>query len=223
MPLLRPGDILYAETLNSVNSDIPSAIIAEIVAGPYKGSRVVGGFQADAASGGMVVQFSAMTLRDGTTISIAGLAVDGRTAEDTVRSDIERRYVKRYGPALAASFISTYASAISRPEERVVDMGDGTQIVTEAPTERQAIAAGVSTGLDMIARDVASYAPKGPKITLRDGWPLAVMITSPMQEAVPAQPGAPAREADYRTMPIDDLDVPVDAATMERVAPMMAQ
>lgn len=187
LPMLRPGDVLYAETVNAVDSDTPSSVIAEVVTGPYKGARLVGSFQTDRNSGRMLVQFAAMTMHDGTTVPISGVAVDGRTAETTVRSDIERRYVKRYGPVLAASFIATYAQAIAQPEQRLVDTGSGTEIITEAPTDRQAIAAGVSAGLSTIARDVAEYAPKGPKVTLRDGWPIAVMILTPMQEAVQAR------------------------------------
>lgn len=186
LPMLRPGDVLYAETVNAVDSDTPSSVIAEVTTGPYKAARLVGSFQTDASSGRMLVQFAAMTMPDGTTVPVTGVAVDGRTAENTVRSDIERRYVRRYGPVLAASFIATYAQAIAQPEQRVVDTGSGTEIITEAPTDRQAIAAGVSAGLSTIARDVAEYAPRGPKITLRDGWPIAVMILTPMEEAVPA-------------------------------------
>lgn len=222
--MLRPGDVLYAETVNSVDSDVPSSVIAEVVAGAYKGARLVGGFQTDPGSGRMMVQFAAMTMADGTTIPITGLAVDGRTAENTVRSDIERRYVKRYGPVLAASFISTYAQAISQPEQRVVDMGDGVEIVTEAPTERQAIAAGVSAGLSNIASDIVQYAPKGPKVTLRDGWPIAVMILAPMEQAVQAQaPVQASAPAAYLQTDEEDADYLLDEETLEALSQLRAQ
>lgn len=224
LPMLRPGDVLYAETVNSVDSDVPSSVIAEVVAGAYKGARLVGGFQTDPGSGRMMVQFAAMTMADGTTIPITGLAVDGRTAENTVRSDIERRYVKRYGPVLAASFISTYAQAISQPEQRVVNMGDGVEIVTEAPTERQAIAAGVSAGLSNIASDIVQYAPKGPKVTLRDGWPIAVMILAPMEQAVQAQaPVQASAPAAYLQTDEEDADYLLDEETLEALSQLRAQ
>lgn len=179
--MLRPGDVLYAETMTKVNSDIDASVIAEVVAGPYKGSRLVGGFETDPGSGRMIVKFSAMSLPDGTSMGISALAVDGRTAETTVRSDIERRYVQRYGPVLAASFIGSYARAISQPKQTIVDMGESTQVITESPTKDEAVAAGVSAGLGAIASDIQSYAPRGPKIILRDGWPLGVMILAPTE------------------------------------------
>jgi|GEM_PF-2776639 len=183
--LLRPGDILYAETLTGVNSDLPSPVIADVVSGEYKGARLVGNFTTDVQSSKMVVEFRNMTFEDGRVYQIQGVAVDGKSAETAVRSDIERRYVARYAPLLASTFISGYARAMAQPKQTVIGTGDTAQVITEQSTERESILAGVSVAASAIANDIASYAPKGPKVILQSGWPIAIMLTEPVLADTP--------------------------------------
>lgn len=185
--LMRPGDLLYAETLTSVNSDMKSAVMAEVVAGEHKGARLVGSFEADKASGRMVVEFESMTFADGRVYEVAAIAVDGRSAETAVRSDIERRYVARYAPLLAATFIESYASAMGNGRTTVIGTGDSTQVITEPSTERESILAGIGSAAGAIATDISEMAPKGPKIILQAGWPLAIMLTEPVLIDTPAR------------------------------------
>lgn len=175
--LLRPGDVLYAETLTTVSSDMNSPVMAEIVHGPHKGARVVGSFSADPTAGKMVVTFTNMTFKDGRVYDISAVAVDGHSAETAVASDVERRYVARYAPILAATFISGYAQARAQPRQTVVGTGDNAQVVTEQSDARAAVSSGLAAASAAIASDIAASAPKGPKIILRQGWPVGIMIT----------------------------------------------
>ncbi len=191
--LLRPGDILYAETLTSVSSDMASPVLAEVVSGPFRGARLTGSFTADKPSSRMVVEFDNMTMSDGTVASLEAVAVDGRSAETAVASDVERRYLKRYGPTLAASFVSGYASAISRPRQEVLSNDSSDRIVNGQSTEREALLSGVGEAAGMISSDIMSYAPRGPKIILRDGFPIGVLILSPVRiDGRQRASGAPA-------------------------------
>lgn len=181
--LFRPGDIIYAETLTSVNSDMQSPVLAEVVAGPHKGARLTGSFQSVQGSDRLVVSFNAMTLKDGTALSVDAFAVDGRSAETAVASDVERRYVARYGPILASSFLTGYAQAASRAGTTISGVGDAAQIVQDESTAEQNLLAGVAAATMAVAGDIAAMAPKGPKIILRDGWPIGILFVAPVEAA----------------------------------------
>ncbi|MSU92020.1 hypothetical protein GE300_20915 [Rhodobacteraceae bacterium 2CG4] len=129
------------------------------------------------ASGRMVVTFRSMTFADGNVYDIEAVAVDGKSAETAVASDVHRRYVARYAPILAATFISGFAQALAQPSQTVVGSGDSMQIVTDGSTTENALASGLAAASAAVASDIASTAPKGPKIILQAGWPIGILIT----------------------------------------------
>jgi len=178
--LLRPGDILYAETISSVNSDMQAPVLAEVVAGPLKGARLTGTFTSDRAAARMVVQFSNMTLADGRVFTLDGYAVDGKSAEMAVASDVERRYIARYAPILASTFISGYAQSAAQVGSTISGTGENSIIVEGEANARQNVLAGVSAAADAISEDIMAGAPKGPKIILRDGYPIGILIVAPV-------------------------------------------
>lgn len=178
--IIRPGDILYGETLTSVTSDMTSPVLVEVTTGEFRGARLVGEFTADRAAARLVVSFQSMTLEDGTVLSINAYAVDGRSAETAVASDVERRLLARYGPILAASFIATYADAMSQPGRIVSGGGTEIDVVLDPRTTRQALFAGLAASTGVIAQDVLAHAPRGPLIRLRSGFPLALLFVDPV-------------------------------------------
>jgi intracellular multiplication protein IcmE len=175
--MLRPGDIIYGETLTAVDSDAQSPVIVEVTTGELKGARLVGGFEMSQNSNRLVVSFNSMTLEDGKTIGINGFAVDGKTAETAVASDVDRRYVSRYAPIFASAFISAYAQSASRPEQTLTE--DGDVVVGQSSTEESMIA-GAGAGMEAIAADISARAPKGPLVKLRDGYPIAIIVLDPV-------------------------------------------
>jgi len=178
--VIAAGTILYAETLTSSSSDLPGPVLVEITTGPFKGSRLVGRFSTAEAVDRMVVEFSAMTLPDGTSVPVAAFAVDGVSAETAIASDVNRRYISRYAPILAASFITGYAASAAQPTQQVVGLGDENSIVTEPSSERQNLYSGIAAASDAIGQDLIRNAPKGPEVILRSGWPLGVMFVEPV-------------------------------------------
>jgi intracellular multiplication protein IcmE len=128
----------------------------------------------------MVVEFSSMTLPDGTSVPVSAFAVDGVSAETAVASDVNRRYISRYAPILAAAFITGYAGSAAQPDEQLVDIGDGSSIVTGTTTDKQNLYAGVAAASEAIGADLLQNAPKGPEIVLRSGWPVGIMFVEPV-------------------------------------------
>lgn len=178
-PIIPAGTILYGETLTSSSSDLPGPVLVQVTAGPFKGARLVGKFATAEAVDRMVVEFSSMTLPDGTGIAVSAFAVDGVSAETAVASDVNRRYLQRYAPILAAAFITGYAGAAAQPSEELVDLGDGNTVVTGTTTEQQNLYAGLAAASEAIGSDLIRNAPKGPEVILRSGWPVGIMFVEP--------------------------------------------
>ena len=175
--LIPAGTIIYGETLNSVNSDLAgSPILVELTTGDWRGARLIGGFTV--ADNKLVVQFNSMTTSEGVTHGISAFAVDGVTAEAAVASGIKRRYLSRYGSILGAAFVTSYASALGQPEQTLTTVGDETRVVEARRSEKQSIYTGLGAAAAAIGADLAVNAPRGPKIILRNGWPIAVMFTA---------------------------------------------
>lgn len=192
--ILRPGDILYGETLVTIDSDNSTPALVEIVSGDLRGSRLVGGFTADRRSETLVVNFTNITLPDGRTTDIEAFAVDARSAQIAVSSDVERRFISRYAPILASTFISAYADALSQPDQTVIGVGDAREVITSSRTARQSLFAGLGAATGVIAQDVAQGTPVGPRIILRSGYPVAILVVEPVSiparnEAFPVSPG----------------------------------
>lgn len=181
--VIPAGEILYGETLTASNSDLPGPVSVEITTGDFKGARLIGAFSTTERSDRMVVEFSTMSFADGETVSISAFAVDGMTAETSVASDVDRRYLQRYVPLLASAFIASYAESQSRTDQQAVAVGDSVTTVSEAPDATDSLFAGLSAASNAISQDLAQNAPRGPLVTLRAGWPIGVMFAEPVARA----------------------------------------
>lgn len=180
--ILPAGEILYGQTLTSSSSDLPGPVLVEITTGEFKGSRLVGTFSTGENVDRMVVEFSSMTLPEGETVDVSAVAVDGMSAETAVASDVDRRYVRRYAPILAASFLTGYANARAQPSQEIVERGDGVSVVTGQSDEEESLFAGLGAASEAIGSDLVQNAPQGPEIKLRSGWPLGVMFIEPVTD-----------------------------------------
>lgn len=178
--ILRPGDILFGETLVSIDSDNDTPALVEIVSGDLRGSRLVGGFTADRRSNSLVVNFTSITLPDGRTTSIEAFAVDARSAQTAVSSDVERRFIRRYAPILASTFISSYAEALSDPGQTIIGTGTDREVISNSRTARQSLFAGLGAATEIIAQDIMQDVPVGPRISLRSGYPVAILVVEPV-------------------------------------------
>jgi type IV secretory pathway VirB10-like protein len=179
-PIIPAGTILYGETLTSSSSDLPGPVLVEVTTGQFKGGRLVGSFQTAESVDRMVVEFTSMTLPDGVSVPVSAYAVDGVSAETAVASDVNRRYVQRYAPVLAAAFITGYAGSAAQPDQQVVELGDGNSVVTGTTTEKQNLYAGLAAAGEAIGADLIQNAPKGPEVILRSGWPVGIMFVEPV-------------------------------------------
>jgi hypothetical protein len=179
-PVISAGTILYGETLTSSSSDLPGPVLVQVTNGPFKGGRLVGKFTTAEAVDRMIVEFTSMTLPDGTSVAVSAFAVDGMSAQTAVASDVNRRYISRYAPILAAAFITGYAGSAAQPEQQVVELGAGNTVVSGVTTSEQNLYAGLAAAGGAVGADLLRTAPKGPEVILRSGWPIGIMFVEPV-------------------------------------------
>ncbi|MCQ0090341.1 DotG/IcmE/VirB10 family protein [Roseovarius sp. M141] len=177
-PLIRAGDVVLASSIITNDSDTPGPVVAQIMKGPLKGARLLGGFEANQNNTHLIVQFNTAVLEDGTRIPIAAYAVDARQKSLAVRSDLDRRLFARYAPRVAAAFVSGVGDALSDPGTSLIDLGGVTGVTRPAPTIEQGLSKGLAEVGNDLAGEFVQSAPRGPLISLRSRQIIGVLFTS---------------------------------------------
>lgn len=130
--VIKAGDVMFALLTTAVNSDEPGPVMAVIVGGDYKGSKLVGGLdQPQAITGtngpfGVTLRFRTMNIPEETnSISITAVAIDPDTARTALANDVDHHYLYRYGSLFASSFLEGYGNAIQSSGSVTVNNTDG--------------------------------------------------------------------------------------------------
>lgn len=123
---IKTGDILFAVMDTSVNSDEPGPILATVVSGRLKGSKLIGSFTLPSNASKMVILFNTLSVpgKD-KSISISAYAIDPNTARTALSSETNHHYLQRYGALFASSFMSGMSSAIQSANTTVSVGGTG--------------------------------------------------------------------------------------------------
>jgi intracellular multiplication protein IcmE len=112
-PLAKAGTIFNAVLETAINSDEPSPVLAKIVSGPLKGTRLIGSIQTEGEK--VVVQFTTASLPNyANSVKLNAVAVDPDSTRTALASDVDHHYIEKYGLLLASSFLSGYSTAIAR-------------------------------------------------------------------------------------------------------------
>lgn len=130
VPLIKSGEILNAVLETAVNSDEPGPILAKVISGPLKGTRLIGSMQNVGEK--VVLQFSTANMPNlSTSVKMSGVAVDPDTTRTALASDVNHHYFLRYGVMLGAAFLQGWANAIGRQNTTVSTSPFGGTTVTQ--------------------------------------------------------------------------------------------
>jgi intracellular multiplication protein IcmE len=128
---IKTGDILFAVMDTAVNSDEPGPILATIVSGKFKGTKLIGSFNLPSHSNSMVITFNTMSIPGlSKTVSISSFAIDPNTARTALSSRTDHHYLMRYGSLFASSFMEGFGNAFQSANTTVTVGGSGTNNVT---------------------------------------------------------------------------------------------
>ena len=206
-PLVDALELFPAITLTSVDTYQTGYISARIVAGRLAGALLVGRTQM--VNEGLQPRFTQMRLNN-KTYAIDAIALDESSGTDSVRANLDRRYLQRYVMPVVVAMAGGYTAARAQTGSQVVGIGkDGTGgvgVTQPAPTEKQAIYAGVSQAMSMTQRAVDREAALPIRASLPAGTAIGIMFNAPVADVdasrEAAQEAARAANAARRdTMP----------------------
>lgn len=133
---IKAGTIMFATLDTGVNSDEESPILATIVQGKLKGTKLLGQFKRVEKK--VVLSFSVMSVPNlSNSLTVNAVAIDPDTARTAVASDVDSHYLLRYGTLFASSFMSGFGQAVSESGATVVDKSSGDTLITNPATSTQ--------------------------------------------------------------------------------------
>ncbi|MDP3268107.1 MAG: TrbI/VirB10 family protein, partial [Legionella sp.] len=125
-PTIKTGDVVFAVMDTSVNSDEPGPILATVVSGRLKGSKLIGSFNLPSNANKMVITFNTMSIPGAPkTMSISAYAIDPNTARTALSSRTNHHYLMRYGSLFASSFLEGFGNAFQSADTTVTIGGTG--------------------------------------------------------------------------------------------------
>ena len=179
--LIPAGTIEYAQLMTEANSDAQAPILAQIVSGPYSGSRLIGSFEVQEDF--LVLTFDTMVI-DGISHPIEAMAINPETTTPGLVTDIDRRYFTRVILPAAAAFVEGMGEAIAEQGGTdVVVTGDvAVQSEPELDTEEQ-IFAGVEEAAGRISEILDENAENtNPLIRVESGTPMGLVFLTEVTE-----------------------------------------
>lgn len=123
---IKTGDIIFAVLDTAVNTDEPGPILATIVSGKLKGSKIIGSFTLPANADKMVLTFNTLSMQGADkTIGINAYAIDPNTARTALASRVNHHYLMRYGSLFASTFLAGFSTAIQSADTTITIGGTG--------------------------------------------------------------------------------------------------
>ncbi|PJD90569.1 MAG: type IV secretion protein DotG [Legionella sp.] len=123
---IKMGDVMFAVIDTSVNSDEPGPILATIVSGKLKGSKLIGTFNLPANAEKMVISFNSLSMPGAPkAISVAAFAIDPNTARTALSSETDHHYLSRYGALFASTFLEGFGNAFQSADTTITIGGTG--------------------------------------------------------------------------------------------------
>lgn len=172
---LPAGEVYYAQTLTEANTDAPGPILAQILQGPLKGSRVLGGFSE--AEEYLTITFDKVIYKD-RTIGIDAIALDADTTLPGVVTDIDHRYFKRVVLPAAAAFVEGFGSAVADSGSTTVSVSGDTVATSElAKDTREELLNGTQEGATVISEFLQEEADRTKvMIKVAAGTPIGILF-----------------------------------------------
>lgn len=177
--ILPAGKIAYAQLLTEANTDVPGPVLAEIMSGPLKGSRILGTFQEQNEL--LTLTFDTVVYKD-ESLSIDAVGLDPDTTLAGMATDVDHRYLKRVILPAAAAFVEGFTGAIAETATVTVVTDGGTVVDSGSePDNTEEVATGVEEAgqklgeiLDDMAEDTEVL------VRIEAGTPIGILFLEPV-------------------------------------------
>lgn len=181
-PLIKAGSILFAVLDTAVNSDYPdSPVMATIVAGQWKGAKLLGKLTTAKNVAGQLdrvsLNFTLMNLDAWPkTKAVTAYAIDPDTARTVLASEVNYHYLKRFGAMFATSFLQGYANAITTSSSTSTTGIFGTSTTHPELSPGSKLAVGLGQVGQTLGNVTQSYANIPPTVKVDSGVGLGILF-----------------------------------------------
>lgn len=180
--IIKGGTILFAVLDTAVNSDYPdSPVLATIVAGKYKGAKLLGKLITTKGVSGQMdrvtLNFISMNLDEWPkSRSITAFGIDPDTAKTVLASNVNYHYMQRFGALMATSFLQGYGQAAlsSGGTSQVSAQGTTTTNATLSPSSKVAVAFGQMA--QALGDATKKYTERPPTVVVDSGVGLGILF-----------------------------------------------
>jgi len=195
--LPAPLTIVAARTTSPIDTGKTSYVSAEVVGGKFAGAFLKGTAILNKGEGLQVI-FTDMRF-NGKTARINAVALDEQTSADALAGNIDRHILTKYVLPVAFATLSGAASAIAQRGTEVVSNGFSSSVSVPVATDRQAAAAGISSGTQIGQQVVQTLAQQPNTVTLPANTLVGVLFntvqTASTAQAPAQQPQQPQQQA----------------------------
>ncbi len=173
--IVKAGSVMYASLDTGIDSDEKSPILATIVSGELKGSRLVGEFSLVGES--VVVKFSKINLPQlDRSLAVKAVAIDADTARTALAHDVDKHYLLRYGSLFASSFVSGFASAVTGSGSQASSGAGGLVVTHPELTLAEKLATSIGAVGTAYASIMGANFQTAPTVTVESGTGIGVLL-----------------------------------------------
>ncbi len=173
--LIPSGTIFSAVLDTEVVSSDNGPILATIVAGPYKGAKMIGNSRL--VDEKVALQFNSLSFK-GATVAVNAFAVDQSSARVGLADEVETHWFRKYGLVFLSSFVGGYGEAAAQNASVTSNTSTGSTVVQQAPLsskDRALVAAGKSG--TTLAQQLSQEASKvQTTVTVHQGSPVGILF-----------------------------------------------
>ncbi len=174
--IYKAGTVMYAVLDTSVNSDESTPIMASIVSGPLKGSKLLGSFQRYDKK--LMISFNVLNNPNlSKTIAINAVAIDPDTARTALSGEVDNHYLLRYGSLFAASFLQGMGQSYQSFQSNSGTIYIGDSYNEDAPNATQVALQGLGQVGQSAGTEMKPIFNKAPTIKIGSGTGMGLLLT----------------------------------------------
>jgi len=177
--LIPGGEVVYAQLLTELNSDVPGPALAHVLSGPLKGGRAIGSFSLEDEY--LVITFSRI-IKDDITYSVDTIALDPDTTLNGLSSDVDKHYFTRIILPAAAEFISGFGEAVTQTDTQAVASDGSTVSSTQDLDVEQEVAKGAAEAFDKVSEIVDEGSDRPITVKVYQGTPMGLLFLNSLKE-----------------------------------------
>ncbi len=177
--VIKAGTVMFGVLDTGINSDEKSPIMATVVEGDLKGSKLLGDF--DRSGKKVVIRFHTLNKPDlATTMPINAVAIDPNTARTAMATDVDNHYMMKYGVTFAASFIGGIGQSFQDSGNSVqINTSTGENVNFNASTNvAKAAVVGLGVAGNRLANELQPLANTPPTVVVKSGSGIGILLMS---------------------------------------------